>query len=1614
MRWVVCLSVICAVCITAQAQISKPADAPQPLAPEVSAQRFTLTPGFQIQLVASEPLIREPSGVCWDESGQLYVCELHGYNLEGQYDIEELNKKGKLDRIVRRVQAADRHKKAAEAETYGTIKRLFDTDGDGRMDQATVWADRLPPCFGICPARGGLIVACQTEILFLADRDQDGKAEHREVLFAGFAKGPLERSVNCPQWGPDDWIYFGSGAGGGKIHGPHLEHPVQLPRTNFRIRADGSAIEPVVGVTGTMGHTFTRAGDRFVISTGSPGIFVAPLPWNDLARNPHVAAPRLERATTSDQRAWPTSQPHPWRTRRAEDPGFSKYYRDRYGAAESTPNGYFTSACSPLVYRDTALPGLDGHLLACEPAQNFVYRGIISRDGLALRVNRPEANRRREFLASSDPWFHAISLAHAPDGTLFVVDFYREIIEDYSAIPRYLQQQYGLVAGENHGRIWRLTHERITANPQPRQDHLTRSDLSQLDGKQLAAELASPRFWRRQTARRLLVEKQLTHAAADIRKHVAASQHPEAVLNALATLQGLNSLQPADVIASLAHEHASVRRRAVALARPWINDELCAPVLRLAKDPAITVQLQVALSLGECDDPRAIPNLAFLSRKLGADPWMAAAILSSVPDRGGALLAELLTRPDEIEHAEAMLAPLCTFIANRGNAKDLSQAVVHIQNVGRPWVQAQCLRALSATDHGRSAEFTDRAREAVARLTRNEDAEVRKQALAVTNRFKLETPLERQQRLAEARRAVTDVQLDTDQRLQAVTQLFDDTTDDATQALLSALTSGAPRLQQAVLDAVCSQEERFLALLNAIAAGKVPAGSLSAVQRARLIDSKQPHVAERAKQLLKPPPVDQTRLQAYSQALAQQRDPLRGEQVFRRACAKCHQAHGLGYDVGPDLSAEFLRAEATIIHDVLAPSDKISPEFATYSIRTASGRVVSGLLAAETPTSITLRQEEGKQEVVLRRDVEQMKAMSVSLMPEDLTKSVSPRDLADALAWLRRPPTRLTLVDDNQELIGQLDQGAGTARFVTDRPHHGNICLQVTPPQRYSSSIPGWQFRIREHPQAGEYRYMRFAWRSAGGHGVMIELADNGKWPPAKSATRRYHAGRNTTGWGSVSVADEVPRDWIVVTRDLWSEFGDFTLTGIAPTAMGGAALFDQVELLQSVDDPSAARRTMISSIGSERATSGNGNKIVTYGGRTHVVWQDSNDEGYFARIKSYNQRSKKWSDTYTLGKGRDNHSRPTITVDSQGYLHAIIGGHHTGLQYRRSVRPGDASAWSETETFGKTTYPILMCGPDDTLLITGRHDSQWKGMDFYRKRPGQKWESLGLLVAKQPRYRFYAAYHNAMAWGPDHDTLHMSVGFFMGDAVRQGEHQRDPQGLHQAVGYMRSQDMGRTWTRADGTAIKLPATTDTIDLIAEGTRARDAVDQPKPGIRHCGMAVDSNNRPHIVYVRHTPEPGQVFLVTPDDAAHWRQLPLQQAVNRHWPNRAVIDCSVSITRDDVLCLMLTLAPRKHPAANWSPGVFGRPAFWLREHPNIQQLVWLESRDGGNSFVTREVIRHQPDRGTLLPTLERPTGFHGVDRGQRPPFLYFEGLSRYRKPGELIQNKVFFVEPLLSK
>ena len=385
--------------------------------------------------------------------------------------------------------------------------------------------------------------------------------------------------------------------------------------------------------------------------------------------------------------------------------------------------------------------------------------------------------------------------------------------------------------------------------------------------------------------------------------------------------------------------------------------------------------------------------------------------------------------------------------------------------------------------------------------------------------------------------------------------------------LLANWTAYTPQVRSAVMDAIFSRQNLLPGLLDAIEGGTVQATSLRAIQRIQLLENHDAEIRRRAKSLLAGQAAKQGRgqvLARYQSALARTRDARRGKEVYDEQCAKCHRLKGQGYEVGPDLSAVNNRADETLLSDVMDPSNRITVGYRNYTVITEDGRIFTGVLAVETATSITLRREEQAEDVILRKDVDEMEASDLSIMPEDLEKEVSPQDVADLIAFLRQtlgpvPPPLVVLFEDDRRFAECLSEGDGTATIRTDDRFSGEASLAVTPPQRWSLSIPGWKYRIVEVPGPGEFRYLRFAWKSHGGEGVMVELAADGQWPP--------YSGKNDTGWAAVQVSPQVPGRWVVVTRDLWQDFGEFTLTGIAPTAIGGVALFDRIELLSSLDD---------------------------------------------------------------------------------------------------------------------------------------------------------------------------------------------------------------------------------------------------------------------------------------------------------------------------------------------------------------------------------------------------------------------------------------------------------------
>jgi putative heme-binding domain-containing protein len=387
--------------------------------------------------------------------------------------------------------------------------------------------------------------------------------------------------------------------------------------------------------------------------------------------------------------------------------------------------------------------------------------------------------------------------------------------------------------------------------------------------------------------------------------------------------------------------------------------------------------------------------------------------------------------------------------------------------------------------------------------------------------------------------------------------------------LLAGYRSHTPAVRSAVIAAIFQRSNRLGALLDAVEQGTVPISSIDAVRREQLLRNST--LSERAKGLFESQGGENGRqnvLAGYQQAIKLPRNTEQGRKLFQEHCQKCHKLGTDGFEVGPDLLTARTRADETLVADVMDPSNQITVGYDNYTVITVDGRIFTGVLSDETATSITLRREQAAADVILRKNIEEMEASQLSMMPENMEELITPQDLAHLLGFLRgaigsAPSDVVVLFEDEPEFPAFLSEGNGQARTESADVFSGKIALAVSPPQRFSARLPGWQFPIRQNPGPGEYRYLRYAWKQHAGHGAMLELAAAGSWPPADVARHRYFAGRNTTGWSAVCIDETPPDDWTVVERDLWADFGDFTLTRLAPTAMGGDVLFDRIELQQ-------------------------------------------------------------------------------------------------------------------------------------------------------------------------------------------------------------------------------------------------------------------------------------------------------------------------------------------------------------------------------------------------------------------------------------------------------------------
>lgn len=962
------------------AAAATPKTASPPLSPAESLQKLHVPSGFRAELVAAEPLVLDPVAFDWDERGRLWVVEMADYplGLDGQ------------------------------GKPGGRVRILEDTDGDGRYDKATIFADGLNFPNGIITWRDGAIVTAAPEILLLRDTRGVGRADERRVLVSGLQEGNQQLRANGLRWGLDNWVYVAIGGHHGKygvntrLKSARTGQEVLVGSRDFRFRPDTGELEPQNGPT-QFGRNRDNWGRWFGTQNSNP-LWHYVLPDHYLRRNPHFGAAQtlVQLLTPPNPPVYPASPP---------EKRFHSF----------TQAGHFTSACAGMICRDSVLfPAVETHAFVCEPFHNLVQHVRLTDSGVTFAARRASEEGPLDFFASEDRWCRPVMMREGPDGALWVADMYRYMIEHPDWLPKEgkaeLLPHYR--EGDDRGRLYRVSRTGTPAFRTPR--------LDQLDTAQLVAALDSSNGWQRDKVQQLLLWRAGQAAVPALRELAARNANPLARLHALCVLDGLAQLEPAAVARALDDAHPGVRENALRLAETRFTPEVLAAALRLADDPDAKVRLQLAFSLGASSSPLAGETLGRLLTASAAEPMLVAAVMSSATPHlrsligatsrveGGsssALTEQLLTIALGMNDRDALaqlLTPTLTAAAGtRLTPAQLAAFTRLLDLLASRNTSLEKLRAATAGDA--LARLLAQARA----ITTQARAAAGDASLSAGERIAAASLISRDESLrAEGVALLTGwlaPQQASDTQAAAIRALASTGVPEVPAALAKVWPVLSPAPRQAALAAWLGREPWAFDLVQRINRAELGAASVDTLQRDRLLKHDSKRVQQLAAKVFSAP-ASAGRSQivdAYRPALKLAGAPAKGREVYLRVCAVCHKRGDDGKDIGPDLISVVEHSPEKLLASILDPNADIQPGYSAYTCTLQSGEEFYGLVAAETANSVTMKLADSSQKIVLRNQIATLRSQNLSLMPEGLEAGITQQEMSDLIAFLRAPVNRV-------------------------------------------------------------------------------------------------------------------------------------------------------------------------------------------------------------------------------------------------------------------------------------------------------------------------------------------------------------------------------------------------------------------------------------------------------------------------------------------------------------------------------------------------------------------------------------------------------------------------------
>ena len=958
-----------------------------PKEPEEALKSFEALDGFSMQLVAHEPLVYDPVAAAFDENGRLYVAEMRDYP----------------------------YQPGPGEKPIGVVRLLEDTDGDGTFDRSHDFAEELLWPTGVAVWKGGVFATAPPHIWYLKDTDGDGRADIREKIYTGFGHQNEQQMMNNIIWGVDHKIYgIASGNGGDVRPGDQPDaEPVALLSRDFRFDPVSGKFETTTQ-TFQFGHCFDDWYNRFVCNQGMPGRHIL-MSAHYLERNPYLffnlhrwlaSGYRQVKALAEGQtRVYKISPVERWRTIREA----RRIFAGSSGRSAGVGHHYLTAGSGMKIYRGHAYPEkYQGSFIIGANTANLIHRRLLVPEGVTFTSERGEPENT-EFVRSTDNWFRPVNSLNAPDGTLYVLDMAREVIEG-THVPGRVMKHLDFTSGRDRGRIYRLAPPNFESPPPPR--------LGEATTEELVSTLEHPGGWWRETAHRLIYERQDSAAVSLLRDLLKNSDQPLARMHALWSLEGLGALKDSDLARALDDSTAGVRTHAVRLAEGRVDrrPQLVEKVLALSEDDDPRVRFRVALTLGAAKGSAAFPGLVRIAKKDTANFWIRNAVLSSSAEIGSRLFERLAAQEEFLDNPDSAewLSMLAQAVGSRDVPSEIRRLLQSISSRAtmkdRPDTQREIVSGLAQglliADNSlatlknvppRAVGMIDSLMERSRMVARDEGAAEERRLEAI--RFLSHGTLKQNREVLATLIEPTQLQAVQVAAIEALTQFKDP---EIAPLLLDPWVRHSPPVRSKVLEGLLSQPSWILALLQAVEEEKVAASQIAPKRRSLLMNHEDTAIRERAVGFFgtSAPGPRQEALDEYQVVLTLQGDKKDGEKVYERECIKCHRLSSREHPIGPNLIRGSEKDPESMLTNILDPNRFVEPQYLEYVVTDQKGGLLTGIISGETSTSITLTEGQDLQNTIQRKDIKEIRATGSSLMPEGLEENINHQEMADLISFI--------------------------------------------------------------------------------------------------------------------------------------------------------------------------------------------------------------------------------------------------------------------------------------------------------------------------------------------------------------------------------------------------------------------------------------------------------------------------------------------------------------------------------------------------------------------------------------------------------------------------------------